>query len=185
MHKSHPIQGGRQGKVWPGLMLAGLALLVYSATLASAAPARQSAPARQPAPDGQALFEQKCKTCHTINGGKLVGPDLANVETRRDPAWVKAFIAAPDKMFASGDPVALQLLSEFQIRMPNLGLTPAEVDSLVAYLANPAAGPAAPAPAQPALPAGDPNRGRLAFTGGLSLAGGGPPCLSCHTVAGL
>lgn len=184
MHNRQPTQRVFPGKVWASLLLAALALLASSALWASAAPGESASP--QSAADGQALFEQKCKGCHTISGGRLVGPDLVDVDRRRDPAWVKAFITAPDKMISSEDPTAVQLLGEYKIQMPNLGLTPVQVDSLVAYLANPtAAGAAAPAPAQAALPAGDANRGRLAFTGGQSLVGGGPACLSCHTVAGL
>ncbi len=34
--------------------------------------------------EGAAYFKQLCVACHTINGGILVGPDLANVHERRD-----------------------------------------------------------------------------------------------------
>jgi cytochrome c2 len=136
----------------------------------------------QSAADGQALFQQKCKACHTIGGGKLVGPDLQGVAQQRDLAWLKNFIAAPDKLIAAGDPTANELVAQFGIKMPNLGLTPDQVDALVAYLENPAAAPAQP---QNTVALGDPNKGQQLFTGAVSLANGGTPCMACHTVSGV
>lgn len=134
--------------------------------------------------DGETLFAQKCVVCHTVGGGNLVGPDLAGVVDRRDPAWLTQWIAQPDKVLASGDPIATQLLAEFNnIPMPNLGLTEAEVSALIAYLANPGGG-AVTAPVVELL-AGDPAQGRALFTGASRMANGGPPCMSCHSIAGL
>ncbi len=48
-----------------------------------------------PADDVKAIFEQKCKSCHTIGGGKLVGPDLKGLTTRQDKASAIKFISAP------------------------------------------------------------------------------------------
>lgn len=139
----------------------------------------------QAADQGQTLFNQKCKACHTIGGGDLVGPDLKDVTQRRDVAWIKGFITAPDQVIASGDAVAASLFAKFKIKMPNLGLTSAEVDSLVAYLSNPAAGGAGQAGAAPALPAGDPQRGKAIFEGAATLQNGGTHCIACHTVAAI
>lgn len=44
---------------------------------------------------GKALFQGKCAGCHTIGGGKLVGPDLKGVTTTRDHEWFERFISAP------------------------------------------------------------------------------------------
>ncbi len=165
--------------------------------------------AQATAADGQALFQQDCTACHTIGKGVLVGPDLQGVTQRQSVDWIKAFITAPDKVIASGDPVAVQLVKTHNnIQMPNLGLSPTQVDALVAYLSNPgAAGSAAGAgsvssagavtmttASQPAAglvsgpntaQAGNPANGRLIFTGAVRLANGGPQCISCHTVASL
>ncbi len=59
---------------------------------------------------------------------------------QRDLAWLKSFIAAPDKLIASGDPTAKQLVDQFIVKMPNLGLTSDQVDALAAYLENPERG---------------------------------------------
>lgn len=167
--------------------LAGLGLLLWAwSGLGLASSLAQSAQ------EGQAIFQQRCAACHTIGGGRLVGPDLQGVTTRRELSWLQTFIAAPDKQIAAGDPIVLQLLSEYNnVPMPNLGLTPAEVDQVIAYLESASAAPAGatPAAAAPAstttgLVAGDPARGLNYFNGALALANGGPNCIACHNVSG-
>ncbi|HVA99001.1 MAG TPA: cytochrome c, partial [Bacteroidia bacterium] len=37
--------------------------------------------------DGKELFQNNCKTCHTIGHGKLVGPDLKGVADRRQESF--------------------------------------------------------------------------------------------------
>jgi mono/diheme cytochrome c family protein len=164
------------------------ALLLAFALVSGLAWRTEAASPAQSAADGQALFESKCIACHTIGGGHLIGPDLQGVTQRRDLDWIKQFIGAPDKVIASGDPIATQLLRENNnIQMPNLGLSPTEVDSLVAYLENPdqAGQPSSPAPqAQPSL-SGDVAQGLALFTGAKSLQNGGTGCIACHTISGI
>lgn len=145
-----------------------------------------------PAERGESVFQQKCASCHTVGGGRLVGPDLQGVATRRERKWLERFIAAPDKVLAEGDPVATKLFEEFRIPMPNLGLSNEEVKALVAFLESPAEAAhhaaEAPAPAAPEVkpaPAGDPVAGKKLFTGTVAFRGGGAPCLACHSIAGL
>jgi len=88
---------------------------------------------------GQAIFETQCTACHSIGAGDRVGPDLQGVTERRDGEWLARWIAEPDKMLAEGDPIAAQLLMKFNhVPMPNLQLSAAEVDHVIAYLENPA-----------------------------------------------
>ncbi|MBX7233324.1 MAG: cytochrome c [Caldilineales bacterium] len=144
----------------------------------------QAAPPAQSGGEGEAIFTQKCTACHTIGGGKLVGPDLKDVTQRRDPAWLSQWILQPDKILAAGDPIATQLLAENNnVPMPNLGLTEAEVAALIAYLGK-SGGATVAAPAV-TLGVGDADHGRALFTGGKRLANGGPPCMTCHSIAGL
>jgi mono/diheme cytochrome c family protein len=186
-----PLHGfSRAGAPWAlrALCAAFAALACLTGSLAYS----EAAPTFQDPVTGEQVYKAKCAACHTIGGGKLVGPDLQGVTQQRDPAWLKQFIAAPDKVLASGDPLAAQLLAEYNnIPMPNLGLTAAEVDDILAYLAAqsapPAEGAAPPAPAQPALPplAGDAAQGQQLFTGQAALAGRGTPCIACHSVEGV
>ena len=84
---------------------------------------------------GQQIFESRCAACHTIGKGKLVGPDLAGVTSRREASWLKRQIKEPDRLLDEKDPIALQLLQEANnVAMVPLGLSDAEVLAVVAYL---------------------------------------------------
>jgi protein SCO1/2 len=84
---------------------------------------------------GQALFKKMCAPCHTIGVGDRVGPDLRGVTARRDQPWLEAFIQNPSKMRAKHDPTALALAAEYPaVRMPAVGLAPADASDLIAYL---------------------------------------------------
>lgn len=144
----------------------------------------QAGSTAQTAQEGQDIFKQKCAACHTIGGGRLIGPDLQGVTQRRELAWINKFISAPDQMLSAGDPIAAQLLAEYNnVPMPNPGLTAAQVDALMAYLENPGGttGPTTTA----GLPPGDAAQGERLFNGAASLANGGTSCIACHSVAGV
>jgi mono/diheme cytochrome c family protein len=148
----------------------------------------EAAPPNQSVDEGAALFKEKCVGCHTIGGGKLVGPDLKGVTQRREKSWLSRWILAPDKMLAEGDPIATQLLQEYnKVPMPNLGLNETQVASLIAYFEAIDAGKiAAPVvPTAAALPVGNAVIGKDLFTGVTRLQNGGPPCMGCHSIAGL
>lgn len=84
---------------------------------------------------GQVLFRNRCAACHTIGKGDLMGSDLKGVTARRERAWLARFIAAPDQMRASKDPIAVELFAKYnEMPMPNLGLTKTEVADLISYL---------------------------------------------------
>ena len=138
-----------------------------------------------PTAEGKGIFQAKCSPCHTIGGGRLVGPDLKGVTAVRDHAWLTRFISTPDRVLASGDPIAKQLLKEYGgVAMPNLGLNQTQVDELIVYLAE--TGPrkkSEPPVAATIAAAGDPQRGTAFFTGAISFQRGGAPCMSCHTVS--
>ena len=170
------------------LILIGSSLLSLILLLL-VSPARAEMPA-QTAPQGEAIFQQKCQACHTIGGGRLVGPDLLGVTQRRDRTWLAGFISAPDQVLATNDPIAAQLLADYGgLPMPNLGLSETEVAALITYLESVAANPqqpAAPPAAQVAAPAGgDPNAGRRLFTGAAPLTNRAPACIACHHVQDL
>lgn len=187
----------RQTSRW--LILLGFLLFLLMATTVWAG----AASPMQSASDGEALFKAKCTACHTIGGGKLIGPDLKGVTQRREASWLSAWIKAPDKLAASGDATAKQLVTQFGMQMPNMGLSDADVASLVAYFQSvdggaPASAAPPQAPAAPAQPAaeltgtnlvlalnGDPNYGEQLFTGEVALQNGGTHCMACHTVNGV
>jgi cytochrome c2 len=169
----------------PVVSLLAVMLLLGSVTEVRAAPAVTVAE------KGEALFQQKCAACHTIGKGRLVGPDLQGVGQRVSSDWMERFIAVPSKMYAAKDPTALKLLKEFNIPMPDLGLSKEEVKAVVGYLEGPTeAEHHAPASSQPAATtppakAGDAAVGKELFMGTVRLQNRGPGCMACHTVAGV
>ena len=83
---------------------------------------------------GEQVFQKKCVGCHTIGGGKLVGPDLTGVTSRREEDWLFRQIQQPDTLIAEKDPIALQLLQEYNMPMVPLGLEDSEVAAVISYL---------------------------------------------------
>ncbi len=141
--------------------------------------------------DAAAFFQQNCASCHTIGGGRLVGPDLKDVTQRQNRAWLTRFLPNPKAMIDSGDAYALKLQKEANgIVMPTIpGLDTARANALLDMIE----AESRPARSQfsgsqisdrPFTPA-DVATGRAIFTGAQRLAGGGPPCISCHTIKGL
>ncbi len=95
----------------------------------------QAAVAAASAQEGEKLFTEKCTACHTIGKGKLIGPDLSGVTTRREESWLKRQIKEPDRMIAEKDPIVMELLKESNnVPMVPLGLSDAEIEAVVAYL---------------------------------------------------
>ena len=143
----------------------------------------------QPVEKGQLMFQQKCASCHTIGGGTLVGPDLKGVMARRDRDWLVRWISTPDKMLAERDPIAIQLLQEFNnVPMPNLGLSETDAATVLAYLGTSTGGAPSSQPVQapvPALPAGNSVIGKNLFMGIIRFQNGGPPCMACHSITGI
>ncbi len=141
----------------------------------------------QSADDGESIFEAKCVACHTIGGGRLVGPDLAGVTSRRDRDWLARWLAAPDAVIAGGDPIAIQLLAESKnVAMPNFGFTDAQVASLIAFLDSQTGGTtAAAAPGATTSLSGNADVGKSLFAGTSRLENGGPSCRACHSIAGI
>ena len=141
-------------------------------------------PHPQEAAEGQNLFQTVCAACHSAGPDRVIGPGLQGIADRRDREWLVAFITRPDRMVADGDSIAVSLFDEYQIPMPNLGLSSTQAESILDYLAG-AGEVTAAAPRPATLPAGDASIGGELFTGVRSLENGGAACISCHNVAGL
>ncbi len=85
------------------------------------------------AEQGESLMQSKgCVACHTMGGGRLVGPDLAAVAERRSDEFIVAMIVNPDSMLRNND-TARQMLAEYFTPMPNQAVTLAEAEALLAY----------------------------------------------------
>jgi len=50
-----------------------------------------------------------CNACHSIGGGKKIGPDLKGITERRDEAWLVKFIQSSQTMVKEGDTAAINV----------------------------------------------------------------------------
>jgi cytochrome c2 len=172
--------------------------LERSTTLAAALMAFLATPGLAAAETGESIFKATCSACHTIGGGRLVGPDLEGVSSRRDADWLGKFIKSPKAMLDSGDAATKAMVDEYTMVMPDQPLSDAQVKLVVDHIdaaAAPAAAPKAAAgkpslkkPAEPkkaaafeATPA-QIELGQNLFQGTTRFVNGGPPCNSCHDV---
>jgi len=85
---------------------------------------------------GEEIFQSNCAGCHTIGKGNSVGPDLSGVTIRREENWLIRQIKDPDGLVEEKDPIALQLLKEFNMPMVALGLSDEEIKEIILYLKN-------------------------------------------------
>ena len=108
-------------------LLTGIALSVL---IGSLKPSLAGDPKR-----GEALFSSRaCAGCHAIGktGTATTGPNLAGITQNKSASWLKKWIQHPDQML--NDPEVLKLSAKYPTPMPNLGITDAEADDLVAFL---------------------------------------------------
>jgi len=140
------------------------------------------------ADESATYFRQNCMSCHTIGGGRLVGPDLKDVTQRRDRAWLQRFVANPKSFLDGGDPYAARLKEEARgAVMPNIsGIDETKASALLDMITHESKLPKSQFAGlnigdQPFTPA-DVANGRSIILGEKRLANGGPACISCHSV---
>lgn len=80
---------------------------------------------------GKIIFEGKCTACHKFDE-RYVGPALAEVTERRNPAWIMNMIMNPQEMTGK-DPVAKKLLAEYMTQMVNQNVTEEDARALLEY----------------------------------------------------
>lgn len=142
--------------------------------------------------EGAAYFKQMCVACHTINGGILVGPDLANVHERRSDEWLQGFIKSSQTLINSGDPEAVAVFEQFnKIVMPDPPFSDDQIAAIIVYIKAASGGEAETAEQEQAAALTETGvggteediiMGQNLFQGKTRLANGGPSCISCHHV---
>lgn len=136
-------------------------------------------------------FRLNCTSCHTIGGGRLVGPDLLGVTERKDRAWLTRFIVDPQGVIDSGDAYALKLLEEARgVKMTGVpGMTNDRAMNLLDLIETESALEksqfAGIKLSDRPFTAADIAAGRQVFLGTNRLANRGPACVSCHSVNGI
>ncbi|GAB1450223.1 hypothetical protein MASR2M47_02790 [Draconibacterium sp.] len=147
--------------------------------------------------NGEELFKTVCSACHTINKGRLVGPDLVGITEKLDQEWLIRFIRSSQEMIKSGDSAAVAIFNEYsKIPMPDNNLTDEQIISILEYID--AAGSSAPVAtdataASEASPAISDTveiqysnetieKGRALFNGYTSFVNGASACIACHNI---
>jgi mono/diheme cytochrome c family protein len=147
--------------------------------------------------NGEELFKSVCSACHTINKGRLVGPDLVGVTEKFDQEWLIRFIRSSQDMIKSGDSAAVAIFNEYnKIPMPDNNLTDVQIIGILEYIdaaggAVPVASDATAAPeVSPALSDSveiqysneTVQKGHALFNGYTSFANGASACIACHNI---
>lgn len=151
----------------------------------------------------ETYFKNKCAICHYIGGGKLIGPDLKDLQHTIDlkgRGWVEDFIRDPKGLVAS-DAYARKLWEDYNkvdMVVPGPPVDSALAQSLVDFILKEAGkkegSPFAKGGSDPfkdyLLPTGQFQEnivaeGREYFSGLKRFANGGPACLSCHSLPGV
>ncbi|MDY0343052.1 MAG: c-type cytochrome [Lentimicrobium sp.] len=140
------------------------------------------------ADEGEQLFTKTCTACHTIGKGRLVGPDLLNVNEKQSQEWLIAFIQSSTTVIKSGDKDAVAIFEEYnRIPMPDNPYTDAQVIAILNYIRQQggAAGGEQSAPVADILIGTTSENitiGMNLFTGKQKFQNGGTTCNSCHNV---
>ena len=87
---------------------------------------------------GEEIFKTNCMSCHSIGGGRLIGPDLYGITERREADWLKKWINSSSDLIATGDADAIAIYEEYnKVAMPSFYFEDQVYDSLISYLENP------------------------------------------------
>ncbi|MDP1622497.1 MAG: cytochrome c [Bacteroidales bacterium] len=137
------------------------------------------------AQDGADLYKRNCAACHSIGGGRLVGPDLAGITKRTDKAWLTKFIKNSADVIKSGDPAAVAIGKEYNnLLMPPFVGTDSELSAIIMYIDS-KGGSASSAVADTFLNSATFDnivRGKALFAGNSPFKNAGTPCITCHAV---
>jgi len=168
-----------QVQMWPVLALVVFTIVLFMGPVAEG----------QAAQAGEQAFQGACAACHSIGGGRVVGPDLAGVHDRRSQEWLEKFVKSSQSMIESGDPDAIAIYEKFnKISMPADLISDEQIKEVLAYIkVASAAGPGGVGETQVA--AKKPERvateeditlGLKLFQGKVRFENLGPTCISCH-----
>ena len=142
---------------------------------------------------GEGLFKADCAACHTINGGRLIGPDLAGINELREQSWLISFIRSSQKMIKSGDSLAVAIYNEYsKLPMPDHNWSDDQIISVLNYIRETEDPLLTQASAEQQVPDSvlqqvyisysDPKflKGKALFYGYEKFTNGATTCTTCH-----
>lgn len=137
------------------------------------------------AQDGEAIFKQSCGMCHSVGKGRVVGPDLKGVTSKRKEDWLYKFIKSSQSFIKEGDADAKAIYDEYQVIMPDQNLSQEEIKSILTFITNKSdEKPVGDTATQKAIPLTSQLilKGKNYFDGSASFSNGGAACISCHNL---
>jgi len=172
----YDLSGGLRALI-PGMLLAAISLAWSDKTQAQDA--------------GEQAFNTTCFACHTIGGGRLIGPDLAGIHEQRSQAWLEQFIKSSQTLINSGDADAVALFEEYNsMLMPDALLSDEQIRAVLIFIKTRGSDQPQPdeastvVPAQPEEPASQEDilAGQELFQGNIRFENSGAACNACHEV---
>jgi len=130
-----------------------------------------------------------CAACHTVGGGRLVGPDLAGIGDRRSRDWLIGFIRSSQSMIQAGDADAVAVFEEYgRMLMPDAPVSEGDILAIVDYLSGAVDTAGSQTIAAVATAATPPSEesvalGQALFQGKTRFENRGPTCNACHDIA--
>jgi cytochrome c2 len=154
----------------------------------------------------QELYQARCAGCHSIGGGRLVGPDLAGLSDRRTEDWVVSFVQDSAALIASGDAQAKEVFEAYnKMPMPPQALSAEQIVGILGLTSKVVAEPNPPqevpedtvqepaelgaveTAADEPVAGGElppvPEAGAHLFEGRKRFENGGPACVACHSIS--
>lgn len=154
--------------------------------------------------NGEEIFKSVCSACHTINKGRLVGPELSGVYRIRNNDWLISFIRSSQEFIKSGDTAAIAIYNEYsKIPMPDNKFSNEQILSVIEYIKtsdqNATVATGQPKKSESLSTAKTQSEvindslnllyspktaseGKALFYGYTRFANGASPCISCHNI---
>ncbi len=172
----HVLSGGLRALIF-GILLAAISLTWSDKTQAQ--------------DTGEQAFNTTCFACHTIGGGRLIGPDLAGIHENRSQEWLEQFVKSSQALINSGDADAVALYEEYNsMIMPDALLSDEQIRAVLGFIKARSSDQPEPdeastvAQAEPEEPASQEDilAGQELFQGNMRFENNGAPCNACHEV---
>jgi len=111
-------------------------------------------------PDGEALFNNNCKQCHSTGDDIVIGPGLKGIEARRNNEWIIKWVHNSQEMIKAGDPYGVALYKKFNntVMTPFPNLKEDEILAIMEYAKADAAKAPATTPTLTGAPSGVPEK---------------------------
>lgn len=140
---------------------------------------------------GEQAYNTTCFACHTIGGGRLIGPDLEGIHEKRSQEWLEQFVKSSQTLINSGDADAVAIYEEYnRLLMPDSVLSDQQIRDVLSFIKAKSSDQPQPVEAsiveqaEPEEPASQEDIliGQDLFQGNIRFENSGVACNACHDV---